>query len=1100
MNTKSILRLIGALAILVGGMFPPALYAQSYPSPHFFSMQVDSTATLPNVAITGGTITGLSAPIPLGSGGTGSSTAIGATSSLQYLQGGTGSVARTLTNKFQDSVSVKDFGVQCNNTDESVGIQAAINAVAVTGGSVYFPQTSGSSKCSFATGLTVPDAVRLYGEGKYATILLYTGTGSAISAAGSGNNHVAIENLTLQLTGANAKGIDATRFISSTFRSLHLVNQASTGQTGIYVNPTATSSNPFFNVVDDVTFDGALANGMYLTLTAPAINGANRWRILAPTCLSTVNCLNLDNVQGSQVIAPYCDQQSGTCVIIGAASQRIQVIAPTQETAAGGTMFGINAAANRVDIIAPKIFAGLYGTATLGTRGTLVGDWDTGIQFSGSTTATPVSTYTVGDNLGVVESGIKSLSLNTPLGVASGGTGATTATGAIGNLFAPTTVPILGCDTTGNTDATACVQSRINTLTGAGRVKITGKLLIGSNLTIPAGVTLDGDCTMPGTIGSNSSTPYGNLTCGVLMVASTATVSLSAGSGIKSAVVYRSGMTFPAADASAFAGTAITAAGDDVSLDHVLVMGFNKAFYSSGFQRARIEYLYHDNVNGVEITNASDVPYISHSHAWPFATIATFAATSNYSVLERSGIAYNIHDIVDWAKLTDDFSYGYAVGFQVSNADETTLLSCGADDTFSAGLPHNTGSKGFNIIGTSNDTRLIAPQASAHDTAGIYVSTADGKSTVIASPNVWAIINNHAVFIGGGDVSVLGGVLRNSNQGVTVNNANSRVLVDGVRFKGLTGSPINPAVSTTNITVGKTNQYDDIAAGGNPVSVVTNAPAKSIASAATLLLPATSEQFAVTGITNITSLQGGYAGRTVELQFAGALTVSNGTGSTTSMALSGGNNFSATANSTLSLRHDGTQWYEIGRSGVSAGAFTTLTAGSGSGAADIAVTNTTANGAQIRMVGNGGVTPSKTLRATSGAFSIVNDAYSAQILTLTDSGNLSVPGSTSHTAQEIDASYTYNTPTTGQTVTLATGTETTIIAPAGTLATLTVTLPGCTAGYDGSIARFSSTQSVTALTVNATSGTVVDAPTTLAIGGGAGYLCRGANTSWYRLY
>jgi hypothetical protein len=105
-----------------------------------------------------------------------------------------------------------------------------------------------------------------------------------------------------------------------------------------------------------------------------------------------------------------------------------------------------------------------------------------------------------------------------------------------------------------------------------------------------------------------------------------------------------------------------------------------------------------------------------------------------------------------------------------------------------------------------------------------------------------------------------------------------------------------------------------------------------------------------------------------------------------------------------------------------------------------------------------------------------------------------------HTAQEVDLSYTYNQPTTGGTVTLASGTQTAIIDPAGTLAALTVTLPGCTSGYDGSIARFSTSQVITALTVNATSGTVVGGPTTLGLGSGSGYLCRGSSTTWYRLY
>ena len=105
-----------------------------------------------------------------------------------------------------------------------------------------------------------------------------------------------------------------------------------------------------------------------------------------------------------------------------------------------------------------------------------------------------------------------------------------------------------------------------------------------------------------------------------------------------------------------------------------------------------------------------------------------------------------------------------------------------------------------------------------------------------------------------------------------------------------------------------------------------------------------------------------------------------------------------------------------------------------------------------------------------------------------------------HSQQEIDTSYTYSTPTTGNTITLASGTETAIINPSGTLAALTVTLPACTAAYDGSIARFSSSQIITTLTVSATSGSVADAPASLAVGGGAGYLCRGAGTTWYRLY
>jgi hypothetical protein len=81
-----------------------------------------------------------------------------------------------------------------------------------------------------------------------------------------------------------------------------------------------------------------------------------------------------------------------------------------------------------------------------------------------------------------------------------------------------------------------------------------------------------------------------------------------------------------------------------------------------------------------------------------------------------------------------------------------------------------------------------------------------------------------------------------------------------------------------------------------------------------LAIPDTGSVFNVTGTTTISTLSRGWAGRRVTLIFAGALTVTNSTGSATSMRLSGGVNFNATALGTLTLEHNGGQWFEIGRS------------------------------------------------------------------------------------------------------------------------------------------------------------------------------------------
>lgn len=68
-------------------------------------------STIAKPTILGGTLTRLSSPVLIGSGGKGSATATGATSQLQYIQGKAGSVARSITNKLQDVVNAKDFGM-----------------------------------------------------------------------------------------------------------------------------------------------------------------------------------------------------------------------------------------------------------------------------------------------------------------------------------------------------------------------------------------------------------------------------------------------------------------------------------------------------------------------------------------------------------------------------------------------------------------------------------------------------------------------------------------------------------------------------------------------------------------------------------------------------------------------------------------------------------------------------------------------------------------------------------------------------------------------------------------------------------------------------
>lgn len=98
----------------------------------------------------------------------------------------------------------------------------------------------------------------------------------------------------------------------------------------------------------------------------------------------------------------------------------------------------------------------------------------------------------------------------------------------------------------------------------------------------------------------------------------------------------------------------------------------------------------------------------------------------------------------------------------------------------------------------------------------------------------------------------------------------------------------------------------------------------------------------------------------------------------------------------------------------------------------------------------------------------------------------------------------YAAPLTGTTVAVAAGTTNMVLDPAGTIATLTLTLPAASLLQDGQILRISSSQTVTALTVTPGSGTTVsNTPTAITISAtgpyGYEFVYRAANTKWYRV-
>lgn len=75
---------------------------------------------------------------------------------LRFQPNGTGAVARTVDAKLKDSVSLADFGVACDGTDETTKIQAALNS-----GAKRIEVPNGS--CTYSH-ITIPDGVTLIGR------------------------------------------------------------------------------------------------------------------------------------------------------------------------------------------------------------------------------------------------------------------------------------------------------------------------------------------------------------------------------------------------------------------------------------------------------------------------------------------------------------------------------------------------------------------------------------------------------------------------------------------------------------------------------------------------------------------------------------------------------------------------------------------------------------------------------------------------------------------------------------------------------------------------------------------------------------------------
>ena len=218
-----------------------------------------------------------------------------------FIQSGGGAAARAVTDKARESVSVLDFyangvsGARVDKTgvtDSTGGIQAAINSLSA-GGVVHFP--SGTYKFS---GITLPDVggITLVGDGPGASVLSYSGSGTAIAKADqmTAKSHDRVESLSLVNAGTGTVGIDISALWQSSIKNLYI----SGFTTGIYGQSGTVGT--YWNRIERNAIDGA-TNGIWFANASGAGPVNQNWivnnRIYNPSTVGIkIEALCMGNV------------------------------------------------------------------------------------------------------------------------------------------------------------------------------------------------------------------------------------------------------------------------------------------------------------------------------------------------------------------------------------------------------------------------------------------------------------------------------------------------------------------------------------------------------------------------------------------------------------------------------------------------------------------------------------------------------------------------------------------------------------------------------------------------------------------------------------
>lgn len=439
----------------------------------------------------------------------------------------------------------------------------------------------------------------------------------------------------------------------------------------------------------------------------------------------------------------------------------------------------------------------------------------------------------------------------------------------------------------------------------------THKVKILSNISVLQNVRLVGEYTYNDRTDRDQWDKQGS----TIILRDTASLVLQNGSSVRNLVIYREGMTFPSSgltqtEVGDYAGTAIYVNSAGIYIGYCTVLGFEWAIdtNTTNTPRGRVEFFNADCTNGIRIDNDFGGWTLNNCFMQP---ILSSGDANNI----RSGYGIRILNRSDWTNITNCFSF-QDTGLSIENSNQIRVISSGFDhptDSENSTNTYATGT-GIEILGTSTDNFFVGCQTASHE-IGFTVNIDDGLTVHMTECHVWALNSQTGINynILGGNVYITGGHIGQNllyesgdgGTGVLVNNANSRVVIDGGVFIDQVGTAIN-STAYAELVTGESVTYNNIATANR-----VNGALKTIASASSITPPNGEPAFEITGTTNVQTISGDEPlFRQVTLINTSGLTYEN----SANLILAGGSNFVAGASSSLTVMHmGGGVWRETAR-------------------------------------------------------------------------------------------------------------------------------------------------------------------------------------------